>query len=118
MTDFEQWLEVNGLGKYVDLLAENEVDFEVLSELDEADLEKIGLALGPRKKLLKAIRELDPSRADVPSSTSGPQSGPSGDAERRQLTVMFADLVGSTALSQKPDPEDLREAGALLDELG
>jgi len=109
MIDFAQWLEQQGLGKYAELLAENEVDFEVLPELTEADLEKIGLALGPRKKLLKAIRELDLSQVAVSPNESALQSLPSGEAERRQLTVMFADLVGSTELSQKLDPEDLRE---------
>jgi len=109
MTDVRQWLEQHGLGKYAELLAENEVDFEVLPELEEADLESIGLALGPRKKLLKAIRELNLSQTVVPTREPAPHPSPSGEAERRQLTVMFADLVGSTELSQKLDPEDLRE---------
>lgn len=109
MTDIRQWLEQRGLGEYAELLVENEVDIEVLPELQDADLEKIGFALGPRKKLLKAIRELDSSRAGNPVQETTPKSPPSGDAERRQLTVMFADLVGSTELSQQLDPEDLRE---------
>ncbi len=109
MTDLRQWLEQHGLGKYADLLAENEVDFEVLPELEEADLASIGIALGARKKLLKAIRELDPIRDANPVRDSVPHQSPSGEAERRQLTVMFADLVGSTELSQKLDPEDLRD---------
>ncbi len=81
----------------------------MLPELEEADLEKIGLALGPRKKLLKAIRELERSRdsASTPAPTLVPPS--SAEAERRQLTVMFADMVDSTALSQTIDPEDLRD---------
>ena len=66
MTDMRQWLEQHGLGKSAELLAENEVDFEVLPELEEVDLERIGLALGPRKKLLKAIRELDHSQIADP----------------------------------------------------
>ena len=109
MDNIRQWLEQHGLGKYAELLAENEVDFEVLPELGEADLESIGLALGPRKKLLKAIRELDLSQTVVPTRQPAPHPSPSGEAERRQLTVMFADLVGSTELSQELDPEDLRE---------
>ena len=109
MADVRQWLEQRGLGKYAEVLADNEVDLEDLPELTEADLEKIGLALGPRKKLLKAIRELDPSRIADSAQESSPQASSSGEAERRQLTVMFADLVGSTELSQKLDPEDLRE---------
>lgn len=109
MTDLRQWLEQQGLGKYAGLLAENEVDLEVLPELEESDLEKLGLALGPRKKLLKAIRTLDTSEVVMPPARSVPPPGPSQDAERRQLTVMFADLVGSTELSQRLDPEDLRD---------
>jgi class 3 adenylate cyclase/tetratricopeptide (TPR) repeat protein len=105
MTDIRQWLEQRGLGKHADLLLEHEVDLEVLSELEESDLESIGIALGPRKKLLKAIRERESSQSEEPATPSPP----TGDAERRQLTVMFADLVGSTELSQRLDPEDLRE---------
>jgi len=109
MTDFRQWLEQQGLGKYAGLLAENEVDLEVLPELEESDLEKLGLALGPRKKLLKAIRDLGASEMATAPARSAPLRAPSQDAERRQLTVMFADLVGSTELSQQLDPEDLRD---------
>jgi len=94
MTDMKQWLEQHGLGKYAELLAENEVDFEVLPELEEVDLERIGLALGPRKKLLKAIRELDRSRFADPTRKSAPHPLQSGEAERRQLTVMFAPSRG------------------------
>lgn len=107
MRDMRQWLEQHGLGKYAEILAENEVDFEVLPELKEADLEKIGVPLGPRKKLLKATRDLGHSVSAPQAST--PLSSSSGEAERRQLTVMFADLVGSTGLSQRLDPEDLRD---------
>jgi class 3 adenylate cyclase/tetratricopeptide (TPR) repeat protein len=109
MSDLRQWLEQHGLGNFAALLAENEVDLEILPELDEADLERIGLALGPRKKLLKAIRELDPAQFAHPAPASSARPASSGEAERRQLTVMFADLVGSTELSQSLDPEDLRE---------
>jgi len=108
MSSLRQWLEQRGLGKYAKLLDENEVDLDVLPELQEADLEKIGLALGPRKKLLKAIRELDLSPASD-SQKSTLKAALTGEAERRQLTVMFADLVGSTELAQKLDPEELRE---------
>lgn len=87
MTDIRQWLEQRGLGEYAELLVENEVGIEVLPELQEADLEKIGFALGPRKKLLKAFRELDSSQAGNPVQETTPESSPSGDAERRQLTV-------------------------------
>ena len=108
MSSLRQWLEQHALGKHAKLLAENEVDLDVLPELQEADLEKIGLALGPRKKLLKAIRELELSPA-TDTGKATPQGASAGEAERRQLTVMFADLVGSTELSRTLDPEDLRE---------
>ncbi len=109
MVNLRQWLDRHGLGKHADLLAENEVDLEVLPELEEADLEKIGIPLGARKKLLKAIKELDKARADERSAHTTVPAQATGDAERRQLTVMFADLVGSTELSQRIDPEDLRD---------
>ena len=109
MVGFRHWLEQQGLGNYADLLAEHEVDFEVLPELEEADLEKIGIALGPRKKLLKAIRRLQASPDGIPTRETTARAAPGGEAERRQLTVMFADLVGSTELSRRLDPEDLRD---------
>lgn len=109
MTDIRQWLEQHALGKYAELLAKNEVDFEILPELEESDFEKIGLSLGARKKLLKAIRELGDSRVADQTQHSTPLQSHSQEAGRRQLTVMFADLAGSTELSQKLDPEDLRE---------
>jgi len=109
MGGMRRWLEQHGLGKHAELFAENEIDFEVLPELEASDLESMGLALGPRKKLLKAIRALEHSRAADSSEESARHPPLSGEAERRQLTVMFADLVGSTELSQRLDPEDLRE---------
>ena len=112
-SSIEEWLERLDLGKYARVFAEEEIDEEVLSELTEDDLEKLGLPLGPRKKLLKAISELQSgeamTRAEV-SSVSDPGELPGApDAERRQLTVMFCDLVSSTELSQELDPEELRE---------
>jgi predicted ATPase/class 3 adenylate cyclase len=109
-----RWLEKLGLGQYADLFADNDIDEELLPELNDADLEKIGISsLGHRKKLLKAIAAFQPSGfTDAPAL---PQPSPippvpvASEAERRQLTVMFCDLVGSTALSTKLDPEDLRE---------
>ena len=109
MTDIRRWLEQHGLGKHAELFAENEIDFEVLPELEESDLESMGLALGPRKKLLKAIRALEPSQSADSGGGAAPHAPPSSEAERRQLTVMFADLVGSTELSQRLDPEDIRD---------
>ena len=115
MTNIRQWLDSLSLAQYAEAFEENDIDREILRELTEQDLEKLGVgSLGHRKKLLKAIsslaREEPPgldSRHDSESTVSRPSLG--GEAERRQLTVMFADLVGSTELSQKLDPEDLRE---------
>jgi class 3 adenylate cyclase len=110
------WLDGLGLGQYASVFTENAIDLEVLPELTEADLESLGVLLGHRKKILKAIAGLSigadgaTARPEV-SRTSGTQEPPPtvSEAERRQLTVMFCDLVGSTALSQRLDPEDLRE---------
>jgi class 3 adenylate cyclase len=96
------WLISLGLAKYQALFAENEIDWAVLPRLTDADLKDLGLPLGPRKKLLDAIATLG---AGVPG---GPVTDLPRDAERRHLTVMFCDLVGSTPLATALDPEDLR----------
>jgi class 3 adenylate cyclase len=89
-------------------LKENDIDFSVLGDLTDQDLEKIGVAsLGHRRKLLRAIAEL--KGAPEPSTVAAAPVAPHDTAERRQVTVMFSDLVGSTALSARMDPEDLRE---------
>ena len=100
MQQIAEWLEKLGLGQYAPRFAENDIDPTVLRDLTDHDLEKIGVSLGHRRKILRAIAELDEAR---------PRPAPRAEAERRQLTVMFADLVGSTALSTRLDPEDLRE---------
>lgn len=105
--DLNQWLQRLGLGKYSTLFAENEVAFEVLSDLTEQDLKDLGIPLGHRKKLLKAIAAL-PIREDTDSPREGIAAAPH-DPERRQLTVMFCDLVDWTSLSARFDPEDLRD---------
>jgi class 3 adenylate cyclase/predicted ATPase len=100
------WLRSLGLEQYEPAFRENEIDWAVLSELTEADLEKLGLPLGPRKKLLKAIA----GRFAGSGPTSVTEAAPPAimpAAERRQLTVMFCDLVGSTALSERLDAEEL-----------
>jgi predicted ATPase/class 3 adenylate cyclase len=103
--DIEAWLQGLGLERYVPAFRENEIDAEVLLELSEADLATLGLPLGPRRKLLKAIAGLRQGALPSPA----PVSATAQEAERRQLTVMFCDLAGSTALSTRLDPEDLRE---------
>jgi class 3 adenylate cyclase len=102
------WLEKLGMAEYAKAFAENRIDVTVLPELTDVDLEKIGVALGDRRKILRAIRELAgaaPSAQQPALITPKPQD----TAERRQITVLFSDLVGSTALAARMDPEDLRE---------
>src|SRR5580700_11167266 len=110
MTPFGTWLAEIGLGRYDAVFASNEIDFDVIRSLTDADLRELGLALGDRKRLLRAVAKLDlQPGADTPTPpTPVPEPAVSQDGERRQLTVMFCDLVGSTALSEKLDPEDLR----------
>jgi hypothetical protein len=106
--DVEVWLRSLGLGQYETLFRENDIDAEVLSDLTDGDFEKIGVSLGHRKRLLKAVAALaDPVPAPPAAATS--ISTAIDAAERRQLTVMFCDLVGSTALSARLDPEDMRQ---------
>src|SRR5205823_12262677 len=96
------------------LFRDNEIDWEVLPKLTSEDLKEIGVvAIGHRRKLLDAIAVLGApmpaaDASELPAETTATLV-PKGDAERRQLTVMFCDLVGSTALSTRLDPEDLRE---------
>ena len=115
MDNIAHWLSQLGLGQYADVFTENAIDEEVLQDLVESDLEKLGIKLGHRKKLLKAISTLQAgstiSPVDSPGdSTASPSVGAirPAEAKRRQLTIMFCDLVGSTELSGKLDPEDLR----------
>jgi class 3 adenylate cyclase len=103
--DIATWLRGLGLERYEPIFRENEIDWEVLPELSEAEFEKIGLPLGPRKKLLKAIAALGTDQTNAGEAFAAAPR----EAERRQLTVMFVDLVGSTALGGKLDPEDERE---------
>ena len=102
------WLGSFGLERYEPAFRENEIDLVVLPELTEADLLSLGLSLGPRRKLLKAIAELRAGTASAAVAEESPEARAAFEAERRQLTVMFCDLVGSTALSTRLDPEDLR----------
>ena len=108
------WLEQLGPSRYEEVFAENDVDLEALCLLTDAELEKLSVSLGHRKKLLKAIAELNKRSVPAPSATRTRSSPPSPEplsteAERSQLTVMLCDLVGSTELSTKLDPEPLRD---------
>lgn len=109
MPDVASWLAELGLGRYAGLFAVNEVDFEALQYLTEEDLKGIGLPLGPRRKVLAAIAALAKQKVEVHSVAALESQVRRTEAERRQLTVMFCDLVGSTALASRLDPEDLRE---------
>jgi class 3 adenylate cyclase len=118
MVDVTRWLNEIGLPQYVELFRANNIDGDVLSSLTVEDLKELGVAsLGHRKELLAAIASLtdDPTAGNAgrPSPAAerlrpSPLAPPMG-AERRQLTVMFCDLVGSTSFAASLDPEDLRD---------
>lgn len=125
MSDLRDWLRGNNLEQYADAFEANDIDLDILADLDDNDLAQLGLSLGNRRRLLKAIAARNPDAAPISSSdktssldkfssahplssdekSPAPEEAGSGDAERRQVTVMFADMVGSTALSAKLDPE-------------
>jgi class 3 adenylate cyclase/predicted ATPase len=107
--DIVKWLRSLGLQQYAAAFRDTAIDAEILPELTEVDLEKLGVVLGHRKRLLKAIAALAAPDAAVQATSVGSAPAHGHDAERRQLTVMFCDLVGSTALSARLDPEDMRE---------
>ena len=96
MQQIADWLEKLGMSEYAQRFAENRIDFSVLRDLTDQDLKDLGVVLGDRRKMLRAIGELDVTPLAVPATPTGPVSQDA--AERRQVTVMFSDLVGSTAL--------------------
>jgi predicted ATPase/class 3 adenylate cyclase len=106
MTGIAEWLASIGLEEYAQRFAENAIDLSVVRDLTEQDLKDLGVLLGHRRKMLRAIAELKGAVLITPQT--GAKLVPRDDAERRQLTVMFCDLVGSSALSARLDPEDLR----------
>jgi hypothetical protein len=109
------WLRSLGLERYEGAFRDNEIDERVLPSLTQEDLKEIGVGpVGHRRMLLEAIAALrGDTSGNVPSAdvaaVSVPNVSPEDRAERRQVTVMFSDLVGSTALSARMDPEDFRE---------
>ena len=109
MSDFMLWLQGLGLEKYSAVLAGHDIDLTVVPDLTEQDLEKLGLSLGHRRKFLAAAGKFRPVAASSPVSAAPVQLSPQPTAlaERRQVTVVFIDLVGSTALGSELDPEDL-----------
>src|SRR6185437_6983346 len=110
MQSIAHWLHALGFEQYAQRFAENEIDVSVLSHLTDQDLKDIGVPLGHRRKILAAISEPTAPALAVSEPSSALMAPKILDgAERRQLTVMFADLVGSTALSARLDPEELRD---------
>jgi class 3 adenylate cyclase len=114
MPDLRNWLKACGLEPLAGVLAANDVDLDILPDLTEQDLEKLGISLGHRRKLMRAVATLRdvPAGARMPTeATAAPResAGPAGapEAQRRQVTVLFSDLVGSTALATALDPEDM-----------
>jgi class 3 adenylate cyclase len=112
--DVGDWLRSLGLGQYEAAFLENQIDSDLLKNLTAEDLKDLGVAIvGHRRKMLLAIEELSGSAtaptAQAETAVAPPEPRQSKFAERRQLTVMFCDLVGSTALAAQLDPEDMRE---------
>jgi class 3 adenylate cyclase len=110
MQKIADWLEKLGMSEYAERFAENDIDASVLPHLTDQSLKELGVSLGHRLKILAATRDLGgptPVASDPVVAPAEPKS--KDTAERRQVTVMFSDLVGSTALSARMDPEDLRE---------
>jgi hypothetical protein len=134
MQQIADWLEKLGLGQYAQRFAENDIDFRVLPDLTDQDLRELGLSMGHRRRLLRAISELSntpTSRSPIvikstPPPISASEPSPSGVViaapvaeaigERRHVTVMFCDLVDSTGIAAKLDAEEWRDlVGAYLD---
>jgi class 3 adenylate cyclase len=103
-----EWLASLGLSEYAQRFAENDIDVSVLRHLTDQDLKELGVSLGHRRKMQAAIAELGGTAPATAQAAAPPEPKTRDDAERRQLTVTFCDLVGSTALSARLDPEDLR----------
>jgi class 3 adenylate cyclase/predicted ATPase len=108
MEEIADWLEKLGMSEYTQSFTEHRIDVSVLRYLTDQDLKDIGIPLGHRRKILAAIGALTGTARATPKFAAGREPGADA-AERRQITVMFSDLVGSTALSTRMDPEDLRE---------
>jgi predicted ATPase/class 3 adenylate cyclase len=105
MTGIPEWLASIGLEEYAQRFADNAIDLSVVRDLTEQDLKDLGVLLGHRRKILRAIADFDPAALEPAEAASEPL--PRDEGERRHVTVMFCDLVGSTALSARLDPEDM-----------
>src|SRR5580700_5098719 len=114
MTDLRGWLRAQNLEQLAETFEANDIDVDIVSELTDEDLEKLGVSIGNRRRLLKAIGEAaksSESKAAATKAPAAPAPPEAAGAERRQVTVLFCDMVGSTALSEAVDPELL---GALM----
>ncbi len=113
MTRLREWLDHAGLGHYAPVFDAHEITFDVLPQLTEADIDALALPIGPRRRLIVAIQALAGVALEPTNDTSARRDPATAfsdaGAERRQLTVMFCDLVGSTALAERLDPEELRD---------
>jgi class 3 adenylate cyclase/predicted ATPase len=108
MQQIADWLKNLGMSEYAQIFADNDIDFSVLRHLTDQHLKDLGVSLGHRLKMLHAIGELEHASVVANQPSAGTKPVSHDVAERRQLTVMLCDLVGSTALSTRLDPEDLR----------
>ena len=106
MSSITEWLGSIGFSEYAQRFTENGVDLSVVRDLTDQDLKDLGVLLGHRRKILRAIAELADARPEPAKTATEPRRP--GEGERRHLTVMFCDLVGSTALAAQLDPEDMR----------
>jgi class 3 adenylate cyclase len=109
MQEIADWLKKLGVSEYTQRFVENDIDVSVLAYLTDQDLKELGVSLGHRRKMLAAIAARAVGNGSASPAPVSSERKPQDTAERRQVTVMFCDLVGSTALSARLDPEDLRE---------
>ena len=109
MQQIADWLKTLGMSEYAQRFAENDIDIAVLPHLTDQHLKDLGVSLGHRLKILHAVAQLAGAAPATPQPAPVTEPKSQDTAERRQVTVMFSDLVGSTALSARMDPEDLRE---------
>jgi class 3 adenylate cyclase/predicted ATPase len=115
MQQIADWLEKLGMSEYATLFAENGIDVTVLPHLTDQDLKEIGVLLGHRRKMLAAIGQLAGATTATPAPAARTESRPQDTAERRQVTVMFCDLVDSTGIAARLDAEEWRDlVGAYL----
>jgi class 3 adenylate cyclase len=109
MQQIVDWLNKLGMSEYAERFARDDIDLDVLPELTDRDFDRLGVSVGHRRKMLRAIWGLAGTGTAAPRPAEAAAPVPQNRTERRRLTVSFCDLVGSTALSARLDPEELRE---------